>query len=127
VAWKKVPAEHHAPFLAALPDDPRSSSMMMFGGIAGMVNGHMYAGLWADTVMVRVDEADQRRVLAMPGANVFDPMGKGKPMKDMVLLPAGVLRKKAELKRWLARALEFTAALPPKPKKKAAKKASRKK
>ncbi|GAB3598927.1 hypothetical protein GCM10027446_30210 [Angustibacter peucedani] len=42
--------------------------------------------------------------LAVPGAALFDPSGKGRPMKDWVLLPAG------EQDRWLAvstAALEF--------------------
>ncbi len=122
MGWQKIPVEHHPLFLAALPDDPRSSSVTMFGGVAGMVNGNMYGGLWADTVMVRLDEAEQKRVLALPGGKPFDPMGKGKPMKDMVLLPAEVMKRPAELRAWLAKALDFTAAMPPKTKTAAKKK-----
>jgi TfoX/Sxy family transcriptional regulator of competence genes len=120
MAWQKIPAEHHPLFTAALPHDPRASSMKMFGGIGAMVNGHMYAGLWADTVVVRLDDPERNRVLALPGGKLFDPTGKGKPMKDMVLLPPETLRRPAELRHWLQKALEFTAMMPPKAGKKKA-------
>ena len=59
------------------------------------------------------------------GAEPFDPMGTGRFMKDMVLLPKSVMKKKPELKKWLQLALDFTATLPPKKKKAMKKKASR--
>ncbi len=118
-AWQKIPKEHHPLFLYALADDERAQTVRMFGGIAAMVNGHMAAGLWADTVVLRLDEAGQAAVLAMDGGREFDPMGKGKPMKDMVLLPPRMLGRRAELRRWIERAIVHCATLRPKVKKKA--------
>jgi hypothetical protein len=114
MAWQKIPKEHHPLFLAALPDDPRSDTIEMFGGLCARVNGNMASGLWADTVMVRLGASDRGAVLAMKGADVFDPMGRGNPMKDMVLLPKEILRQRATLRKWLAKAIEYTATLPPK-------------
>ena len=64
-------------------------------------------------------EGDRAQVLATDGGEVFDPMGKGHPMKEMVLLPPATLEDPAQLTAWLARAIDFTDTLPPKPKKKA--------
>ena len=122
MAWQKIPRENHPVFYAALPEDPQVETVKMFGGLAGLVNGHMFSGLWADTVVVRLSEKDRDKVLSMPGGSEFDPMGRGRPMKEMVLLPKEVLAKKAELRRWLKKALTYTAVLPPKVKKAAKKK-----
>ena len=126
MAWKKIPKEHHPVFEAALPDSRKVKSIKMFGGLCATVNGHMFAGLWADTVAVRLSEKDRKKVLAMDGGAHFDPMGRGKPMAEMVLLPDKVMTQKARLKTWMNKAFEYTSALPPK-KKKAAKKIKKKK
>lgn len=118
MAWQKIPKENHPVFLAALPDDPRVQTLKMFGGVCAMVNGHMSAGLWADTAVVRVSERERARVLAMDGGAEFDPMGRGKSMADMVLLPEEEFAQPARLSAWLREAVEHTATLPPKAKKK---------
>ena len=125
MAWKKIPKENHPIFYDVLPDDKRVKSIKMFGGICGTVNGNMFIGLWADTMMVRLDEPDRKKVLAMKGGQPFDPMGRGKPLKEMVLLPKTVMKQKARLRRWVQKALDFTSEMPPKKKKKKAAKKSK--
>ena len=128
MAWQKISKENHPVFLAALPEDPRIETLKMFGGVCAMVNGHMSAGLWADTAVVRLSEKERAKVLAMDGGGEFDPMGRGKPMADMVLLPKAEFERPAKLRGWLKKAVEHTATLPPKAKKKpAAKKKTAKK
>jgi TfoX/Sxy family transcriptional regulator of competence genes len=114
MAWVKIPAEHHPIFLAALPSDPRVSTLQMFGGIAAKVNGHMMAGLFGRSAMVRLSKADQQAALALDGAAPFDPMGNNRPMTDSVLLPEDVMDDRSVLRDWLSRALAYTATLPPK-------------
>jgi hypothetical protein len=53
MAWIKVPPENHAIFLAALPKDPRVETIKMFGGVAAKVNGHIFAGLFGRSRMLR--------------------------------------------------------------------------
>lgn len=118
MAWVKIPQEHHPLFLAALPRDPAIETIRMFGGIAAMVNGNMFGGLFGRSVLVRVNAADQATVLAMDGGAPFDPMGNGRTMKDTVMLPESVMGEPRELARWLDRALAFAKTLPPKAKKK---------
>jgi len=120
MAWIKVPAEHHPIFRAALPKDPRVETLQMFGGVAAKVNGNVFAGLFGLSTMVLLDEADKKKALALDGASMFDPMGDGRARSDKVMLPPAMMKKPAELKKWLARAFDAASKLPPK--KKAAKK-----
>jgi TfoX/Sxy family transcriptional regulator of competence genes len=127
MAWQKIPKEHHALFTAAFPADDRATSLAMFGGLAGTVNGHMFAGLWADTACVRLPEDSRAEALALKGSSIFDPMGNGRTMKDMVVLPPKVFQDAAALRGWMRRAFDYTATLPPKKAKAAKKKAPGKK
>jgi TfoX/Sxy family transcriptional regulator of competence genes len=121
MGWVKIPVENHAIFLAALPKDRRVSTLQMFGGIAAKVGGHMMGGTFARSVMVRLSPEDLERALALDGAAPFDPMNTGRAMSSMVLLPEDMLDDPAELRAWLERGLEFTATLPKKAAKPAAK------
>jgi TfoX/Sxy family transcriptional regulator of competence genes len=121
VAWIQVPPENHPRFHAALPKDPRVETLKMFGGVAAKVNGHVFAGLFGRSTMVWLSEPDRTAALALDGAAPFDPMGNGQVRSDKVMLPEAMMDSPAELRRWISRAFEAAAALPPK---KAATKAS---
>jgi TfoX/Sxy family transcriptional regulator of competence genes len=116
MAWVKIPKENHPLFHASLPRDPRVSTVNMFGGVAAKVNGQMFAGLFARGAIVKLSAADQKAALALDGAELFDPMGNGRVMHDTVFLPESVLEEPDELKGWLRKALDHTAALPAKKK-----------
>jgi hypothetical protein len=121
MAWIKVPPEHHPLFRAALPKDPRVETLQMFGGVAAKINGHLFAGLFGRSTMVLLSDADRTAALALDGAELFDPMGDGRVRSDKVMLPEDVFHEPAELRRWIARAFEFTATLPRKTKASASK------
>jgi TfoX/Sxy family transcriptional regulator of competence genes len=112
VAWVKIPADHHPVFLAAVPKDPRVTTLKMFGGIAAKVNGQMFAGLFAKSFIVKLSETDREEALALDGAELFDPMGNGRIMKDTVFMPEETFGEDAELKSWLRRGLDYTLTLP---------------
>jgi TfoX/Sxy family transcriptional regulator of competence genes len=114
MAWVKIPAEHHPIFMAAVPKHPRVSTLKMFGGIAAKVNGQMYAGLFAKSFIVKLSEADRAEALALDGAELFDPMGNGRIMKDTVFMPEETFGDDAELRSWLRRGLDYTLTLPAK-------------
>jgi hypothetical protein len=120
MAWVKIPQENHPLFHAALPRDPRVSTVNMFGGVAAKVNGQMFAGLFGLGAIAKLSAADQKLALAIDGASVFDPMGNGRVMRDTVFLPESVMEEPAELRAWLRKAFEHTAALPAKAAKKPA-------
>lgn len=112
MAWVKIPKENHPLFHAALPQDPRISTVNMFGGVAAKVNGQMFAGLFGRGAIVKLSPTDQRDALALDGAALFDPMGTGRVMRDTVLLPEQVMDEPDELRAWLRKALDYTTTLP---------------
>jgi TfoX/Sxy family transcriptional regulator of competence genes len=114
MAWVKIPKENHPLFRDCLPRDARVSTVNMFGGVAAKVNGQMFAGLFALGAVVKLSESDQRAALAIDGASMFDPMGNGRVMRDTVFLPESVLEEPEELRAWMRKALDHTAALPAK-------------
>jgi TfoX/Sxy family transcriptional regulator of competence genes len=114
MAWVKIPKENHQLFRDSLPRDPRVSTVDMFGGVAAKVNDQMFAGLFARGAVAKLSESDQRAALAIDGATMFDPMGNGRIMRDTVFLPESVLEEPDELRAWLRKAFDHTAALPAK-------------
>jgi hypothetical protein len=112
--WVRIPPENHPLFHAALPDDERVETLAMFGGVAAKVNGHLFAGLFGRSTMVWLPERDRAEALALEGASMFDPMGDGRARSDKVMLPESVMSDARELRRWIARAFEAAAELPPK-------------
>jgi hypothetical protein len=114
MAWVKVPPENHPIFRAALPDDARVETRNMFGGVAAKVNGHVFAGLFGRSTMVWLPEGLRAAALALEGAAPFDPMGDGRARSDKVMLPPKMMKDLPELRRWLARAFNAAAGLPPK-------------
>ena len=119
MAWTKIPAENHPLFVDALPKDPRISTLKMFGGLAGMVNGQMFSGLFARSAVVKLSLADQQEALALDGSAPFDPMGNGRIMKDTILLAEEAMDDPQVLRDWLRRSFEFALTLPKKAKKSA--------
>jgi len=114
MAWVKVPPEHHPIFLAALPKDPRVETIRMFGGVAARVNGHVFAGLFGRSTMIWLPEPARAEALALDGAAPFDPMGDGRARSDKVMLPEAIMDEADELRRWVRRAFDAAAKLPPK-------------
>jgi TfoX/Sxy family transcriptional regulator of competence genes len=121
MAWIKIPAEHHPFFLGVVPAAPDVETVRMFGSLAVMVNGNMSCGLFARSIMARLNQEDQKAVLLMDGAGPFDPMGNGRSMKDTVIFPEDVMNDARELRRWIERSIAFTRTLPKKTKAKAKK------
>lgn len=116
MAWVKVPKEHHPLFAAALPKDKRITTLTMFGGIAAMVNGNLFAGLFARSIIVRLAPKDRDEALALDGTTWFEPM-EGRPSKDTLLLSESVMEDMADMKLWLQRAFDYSVTLPAKRKK----------
>lgn len=114
MAWIKVPKENHPIFLEALPRAHDIETMPMFGGICVMVNGNIAGGLFARSVMVRLDGKDQAHALKA-GASPFDPMGRGQTRTDKLMLPESVMMD-GSLRTWLEKAIDSARTIPPKAK-----------
>ena len=110
-------------FDRALPEDPRAVRGQMFGHACAFVNGHMFFGTFAQSLVVRVGE-DRAATLAATGLRVFEPMA-GRAWREYVQLDVGELPE-VEVQGLAREALDVAARLPPKVKKPAAKKSARK-
>ena len=59
-----------------------------------------FAGLWGENLVFKLADPAHAEALALPGAHLFDPSGRNRPMKEWVAVPV------SQSKRWpgLARA-----------------------
>ncbi len=103
-------------FRSLVPKDDRIEVKPMFGNIAGFVNGNMFMGLFGPQVGVRLSEEDRQELRGVGGTGDFGPAGR--PMKEYVALPEAWRASPESSEPWIHRALAYTAAMPPKVKKK---------
>jgi TfoX/Sxy family transcriptional regulator of competence genes len=94
--------------------------MNMFGGFAAKANGHMFGGTFGRSVMLMLSDTDRPTALALEGAALFDPMGKGAWHSDKVQMPEALMDDAEGLKQWVRRAFDYAVALPAKAEKKKA-------
>ena len=112
-----------AAFSKLVPDEPAVTMRPMFGNLAAFVNGNMFSGLFGEDLFVRLPD-DQAAPIRKLGGRDFEPV-PGHAMKGYVMVPTNWSSKLAATKPWIAAALAFTRAMPPKVAK--AKKAAAKK
>ena len=93
----------------------------MFGCPAYFTGGNMFAGVWQETMMLRLSEDDRGRVTAA-GGRPFEPM-PGRVMREYVALPPDMVADRAAAAVWVGKAAAYAASLPPKAKKPRKKKA----
>jgi|CXWL01.1.fsa_nt_gi TfoX/Sxy family transcriptional regulator of competence genes len=108
--WKKSPPELVAAFDAALPRAARVERRQMFGYPCAFVNGNMAVGLHENRLIARVPSEAARHPCVI----------LGRTMKNYAAISDASGLTTRALRRWIARAIEFTATLPPKAKKPAA-------
>lgn len=117
-AWRKPDAglvELLDATVAGLEFDAPVDYRPMFGCPAYFTGGNMFAGVWQDSLMLRLPE-EQRRLARAAGATPFEPM-PGRPMREYVALPASMLEDPAATADWVGRAAAHAGSLPPKQKK----------
>ena len=59
MAWRKAPESLVSLFHASLPDDPRVEHRKMFGYPAAFTDGHLFAGLHQEDLILRLTESDR--------------------------------------------------------------------
>jgi hypothetical protein len=50
-------------------------------------NGKAFAGFYDGAMVFKLGGASHAEALALPGANLFDPSERGRPMKEWVVVP----------------------------------------
>lgn len=112
-AWTPSPPRLVRAFDAAVRPLRGTTQRKMFGYPAIFVRGNMVAGLVRDRMILRLDDRDRPRFLALDGAKPFVAMGR--TMRQWVVVPPAMAGSLARLRPWLRRALSYTRSLPAKP------------
>lgn len=86
-------------------------SKPMMGGLCFMVDGKMCVGVTGERLMARIDPAAEADALTRPGCRPMDFTGR--PMKGFVFIDPAGTRTAAQLRTWLALALNFNPRAKP--------------
>ena len=85
----------------------------MFGYPAAFSQGNMFAGLFRDSMILRLSEEDRAALARRHHALPFEPM-PGRAMREYLVVPPQLLRSSADLDRWIKKAQAYARSLPPK-------------
>jgi hypothetical protein len=80
----------------------------MFGKPCAKTGGKAFLAQHLDRVVFKLSGADHDTALALDGATLWDPSGKGRPMKEWVAIPATTAFDAA---RFAMSALSYVATL----------------
>ena len=98
---------------SAVGDDAAISEKKMFGGLAFLDRGLMFAGVSGNKLMARVGKENHADSLAR--AHVREMDFTGKPMQGYVYVEPQGLQSEPQLTFWLQRCRAFVSTLPAKP------------
>jgi hypothetical protein len=91
----------------SLADGERIVASQMFGKPCLKVNGKAFVAQHRETLAFKLTAPQHAQALALEGAALWDPSGKGRPMKEWVALPATA---KGKFKTFAKAALEYVEA-----------------
>lgn len=66
---------------------PHAITSQMFGKECYKMDGKAFTCFFQDCMVFKLAGEDHAKALSLPGAKIFDPSGKGRPMKAWVQLP----------------------------------------
>ena len=84
----------------------------MFGGLAFMAGGHMFAGVLGKSLMARVGPGHYDLALKEPYVRPMDFTGK--PLRGYVYVGPRALQSERQLRAWVERCLGHARSLRPK-------------
>ncbi len=114
--WKKVSEGLSAVLNEAIAPF-ESQKRKMFGCPAYFTNENMFAGVFADSIFIRLSEKDRAELQTVfDEAAPFEPM-PGHVMKEYMALPEPVVTDPETLHDWLERSWQYARSLQPKEKK----------
>jgi hypothetical protein len=94
-----MPADPRAEYdavAAAITASSSATTGALFGMPCLQANGKAFAGYSQDAMAFKLGAPEHGQALALRGARLFDPSGRGRPMKEWVEVPA------EHAARWLA-------------------------
>ncbi len=118
MSWLK-PSENLVEYLAVELAPFDTQVRKMFGVPVHFLFGNMMAGVFENSVFIRLSDSDRAEILAeYDTAANFEPLA-GRPMREYIVLPQEVISDRDSFYEWLSRSVDFVSSLPPKiPKKK---------
>jgi TfoX/Sxy family transcriptional regulator of competence genes len=115
--FRKSPSELVARFDELVPLAGDADRKLMFGYPVCVLRGNMFMGLHADSLFLRLGDADRAEFLSSFDASLFEPM-PGRPMKEYVVVPPTLVHDDA-VDEWVRRSRAWAEQVPAKkPKKK---------
>jgi TfoX/Sxy family transcriptional regulator of competence genes len=93
-----------------MPTDAEVTERKMFGGLAFLLRGHMFAGIVGSELMVRIGSEAAQRALELDHVREMDFTGR--PMKNMIFVQPAGLHGPA-LERWITAAADYARTLAP--------------
>ncbi len=87
---------HYQKLVAHFSNVEGVSAGQLFGKACLKVEGKAFVAQHRETLVFKLTSPQHGEALALPGACLWDPSGKGRPMKEWVAVPA------AEYKRFKA-------------------------
>jgi len=96
---------------AVMPAGAEVTERKMFGGLAFLLRGHMFAGIVGSELMVRIGYDAAHRALELDHVREMDFTGR--PMKNMIFVQPAGLHGPA-LERWITAAADYARTLTPK-------------
>lgn len=111
--WKRSSEALAQRFQELVPDDPRVERRKMFGYPCCFANGNMFIGLHQESMLLRLPEKQRRDFLEQYATELFSPF-PGRVMKEYAVVPAGLIEKPKELRRWIMVSLRYASELPAK-------------
>jgi TfoX/Sxy family transcriptional regulator of competence genes len=96
---------------AILKDQSAFVEKKMFGGLAYMSQGKMFAGILNKDLVVRVGPEANDAALKELHTRPMDFTGK--PMKGYIYVSPDGVKTPTQLRKWLMRGQKFVARLPP--------------
>jgi hypothetical protein len=85
--------------VAELTATSAATGGQMFGMPCLKIGGKAFAGLYGEAMVFKLPAGAHAQALALPGARLFDPSGRGRPMREWVEVPREHTSRWAEFGR----------------------------
>ncbi len=105
-----------------VPAGAEVTERKMFGGLAFLLEGHMFAGIVGGELMVRIGSEATQRALELDHVREMDFTGR--PSRSMIFVEPTGLRGPA-LEQWVTEAAEYARTLGPRQPRRAARRTGR--
>jgi hypothetical protein len=85
-------AVEYGKLVDALVDGNEVTAGQMFGKQCLKVGGKAFLALQGDVLAFKLGSPEHGKALSLPGSALWDPSGKGRPMKEWVAVPVSSSR-----------------------------------